>query len=72
VDRYALRYVELISQAIRSGVYRRNLDPYIAMSVLMGSMCHVTAVWLLYGRKYDLMKKGKEVFATLHEGFLNS
>jgi AcrR family transcriptional regulator len=71
VDRYALRYVQLIKQAVRSGAYRRSLDPYIAMSLLMGGMCHVTAVWLLYGRKFDLMKKGKAVFATLHEGFLN-
>lgn len=70
VDKYALRYVQLIKQAIRSGVYRKNLDPYVAMSLLMGGMCHVTAVWLLYGRKYDLVKKGKDVFSTLHEGFL--
>lgn len=70
VDKYALRYVQLIKQAIRSGVYRKNLDPYVAMSLLMGGMCHVTAVWLLYGRKYDLVKKGKDVFTTLHEGFL--
>lgn len=70
VDKYALRYVQLIKQAIRSGIYRKNLDPYVAMSLLMGGMCHVTAVWLLYGRKYDLVKKGKDVFTTLHEGFL--
>lgn len=70
VDKYALRYVQLIKQAIRSGIYRKNLDPYVAMSLLMGGMCHVTAVWLLYGRKYDLVKKGKDVFSTLHEGFL--
>jgi AcrR family transcriptional regulator len=71
VDRYALRYVQLIRQAVRAGAYRKNLDPYLAMSLLMGGMCHVTAVWLLYGRKYDLVKKGKAVFATLQEGFLN-
>lgn len=72
VDKYALRYVQLIKQAIRSGAYQKNLDPYLAMSLLMGGMCHVTAVWLLYGRKYDLMKKGKAMFATLHEGFLRT
>lgn len=72
VDRYALRYVQLIKQAVRSGAYRKNLDPYLAMSLLMGGMCHVTAVWLLYGRKYDLVKKGRAVFATLHGGFLAS
>ena len=70
VDKYALRYVQLIKQAIRVGAYRKNLDPYTAMSLLMGSMCHVTAVWLLYGRKYDLVKKGNAVFSTLQEGFV--
>ena len=69
VDKYALRYVSLIKQAIRAGRYRKNLDPYIAMSLLMGGMCQVTAVWLLYGRKYDLLGKGKTLFATLNEGF---
>jgi len=69
VDKYALRYVQLVKQAIRSGAYRKNLDPYIAMSLLMGGMCHVTAVWLLYGKKYDLLKKGRVVFSTLHDGF---
>ena len=69
VDKYALRYVQLIKQAIRAGSYRKNLDPYTAMSLLMGSMCHVTAVWLLYSRKYDLVKKGKAVFTTLDSGF---
>jgi TetR/AcrR family transcriptional regulator, fatty acid metabolism regulator protein len=29
-------------------------------------------VWLLYGRKYDLVKKGRAVFAALHHGFLAS
>lgn len=69
VDKYALRYVSLIRQAIRAGRYRNNLDPYIAMSLLMGGMCQLTAVWLLYGRKYDLVSKGKTLFATLNEGF---
>jgi len=70
VDRYALRYVQLVKQAIRAGTYRKNLDPYIAMSLMMGGMCNVTAVWLLYGRKYDLVKKGKALFSTLHNGFV--
>nr|WP_249794348.1 TetR/AcrR family transcriptional regulator [Bradyrhizobium sp. BRP56] len=70
VDRYALRYVQLIKQASRAGTYRRNLDPYTAMSLMMGGMCHLTAVWLLYGRKYDLVKKGKALFTALHNGFV--
>ena len=71
VDKYALRYIHLIKQAMRAGQYRKNLDPYVAMSLLMGGMCQVTAVWLLYGKQYDLVKKGNALFKTLNESFLS-
>ncbi len=70
VDRYALRYVDLVRRAIVSGDYRKQLDPYLAMSLLMGGMCHLTAVWLLYGRPYDLVEKGRELFDILEVSFL--
>jgi AcrR family transcriptional regulator len=70
VDRYALRYVELIRRAIASGAYRKRLDPYLAMSLLMGGMCHLTAVWLLYRQPYDLVDKGREMFDLLEASFL--
>jgi AcrR family transcriptional regulator len=70
VDRYGLRYVELIRGAIASGAYDRKLDPYLAMSMLMGGMCHLTAVWLLYRRPYDLVERGRELFDRLELSFL--
>jgi AcrR family transcriptional regulator len=70
VDLYALRYVELVRQAIAAGEYRKNLDPYLAMSSLMGGMCHLTAVWLLYRRPYDLVERGQDMFDLLESSFL--
>ena len=70
VDRYALRYVELIRDAIAAGSYDRLLDPYLAMSMLMGGMCHLTAVWLLYRRPYDLVERGSALFDRLEIAFL--
>ena len=70
VDRYALGYIELIGRAIAAGAYRRTLDPYLAMSLLMGGMCQLTAVWLLYRRPYDLVAKGREAFDLLEASFL--
>lgn len=70
VDRYGLRYVELIRSAIASGAYDGKLDPYLAMSMLMGGMCHLTAVWLLYRRPYDLVERGGELFDRLEISFL--
>jgi AcrR family transcriptional regulator len=69
VDRYGLRYVELIRGAIASGAYDKTLDPYLAMSMLMGGLCHLTAVWLLYGRPYDLVARGQELFDRLELSF---
>ncbi len=70
VDRYALRYVELVRRAVEAGEYRKDLDPYLAMSALMGGLCHLTAVWLLYRRPYDLVARGREMFDLLERSFL--
>ncbi len=71
VDQYANRYVDLAKKAIKAGLYRKSLDPYIAMTLLMGGMCQLTAVWLIYGRKFDLVEKGSALFDTLDRGFRN-
>jgi AcrR family transcriptional regulator len=70
VDRYALRYVDLIRRAIESRAYRDDLDPYLAMSLLMGGLCQLTAVWLLYRRPYDLVERGRELFDLVEKSFL--
>jgi AcrR family transcriptional regulator len=69
VDRYGLRYVELIRAAVVSGAYDKTLDPYLAMSMLMGGLCHLTAVWLLYRRPYDLVARGQQLFDWLELSF---
>lgn len=45
-------------------------DAAIAMSMLMGGMCHLTAVWLLYRRPYDLVQRGEELFDRIELSFL--
>jgi AcrR family transcriptional regulator len=72
VDRYALRYVELIRDAIAARAYAKDLDPYLAMSALMGGMCHLTAVWLLYRKPYDLVDRGDELFTLIEKSFVRS
>jgi len=70
VDLYGLRYVELIRDAVAAGAYRRDLDPYLAMSALMGGMCQLAAVWLLYRKPYDLVERGSALFALLEKSFV--
>jgi AcrR family transcriptional regulator len=72
VDRYGLHYVELVRRAIAAGDYRRGLDPYLAMTLLMGGLCQLTAVWLLYGRRYDLVERGMEMFDLAEASFLRN
>jgi len=72
VDRYGLRYVELIRRAVAIGEYHKNLNPYLAMSLLMGGLCQLTAVWLLYRRPYDLVSRGTEMFDFAEKAFLRN
>jgi AcrR family transcriptional regulator len=70
VDRYARHYLRLIEQAISSGHYRADLDPRLAMTVLMGAMCQLAAVWLLYDEPFDLVAKASALFTTIEPAFL--
>jgi AcrR family transcriptional regulator len=70
VDRYGLHYVELIRRAVAAGEYTRDLNPYLAMSLLMGSLCHLTAVWLLYRKPYELVDRGSAMFDLAEVSFL--
>lgn len=70
VDRYGLHYVELIRRAVAIGEYARSLDPYLAMSLLMGGLCQLTAVWLLYRQPYDLVARGTKMFDLTEASFL--
>ncbi|HKV16047.1 MAG TPA: TetR/AcrR family transcriptional regulator [Reyranella sp.] len=71
VDRYGLHYVELVRRAVGAGEYRKDLDPYLAMSLLMGGLCQLTAVWLLYRRPYDLVARGRHMFDLVEASFLH-
>jgi hypothetical protein len=46
----------------------RPPDP--ANRLLMGGMCHLTAVWLFYRRPYDLVQRGEELFDRIELSFL--
>jgi AcrR family transcriptional regulator len=70
VDRYGLHYVELIRRAVAAGEYARDLDPYLGMSLLMGGLCHLTAVWLLYRKPYELVDRGTAMFDLAEVSFL--
>ena len=69
IDAYGRWYVRILAAGITRGEFRRDLDPHRAMSLLLGAMCHLTAVWLLYRRPFDLCPKGEAAFAALYPTF---
>lgn len=70
IDDYALRYVRILRDGAAGGEFRGDLDPYLTATLLLGAMCQLTAVWLLYGRPFDLCDKGAAAFAALRPTFL--
>ncbi len=69
IDDYGRRYVRILQEGIARGEFRRDLDPHLAMSLLLGAMGHLTAVWLLYRQPFDLCRKGEAAFAALSPTF---
>lgn len=69
VDTYGRRFVGLVEDAIVEGTLRADLDARLAMTMLMGTMCQLTAVWLLYKRPYDLVRQSERALSLLLDGF---
>ncbi len=65
VDTYARRYIDLLKEGIRRGDLSRRNDPYLLASLLLGSMTHLVATWLLYRRPKDLRRQGQRALALL-------
>jgi len=42
--------VETFNEGIASGVFRKDLDPYIVRNMILGFIEHLTIQWLLVGR----------------------
>lgn len=65
VDDYARRIIRIISDGIERGKLSDRNDPYLLTSILLGTMTHMVAVWLLYDRPYDLAARGEQALDLL-------
>ena len=65
VDGYGRRVIEIIQAGIASRQLARSNDPYLLMSIILGSMTHLVAACLLYGKPYDLQAQGERALALL-------
>jgi AcrR family transcriptional regulator len=65
VDGFGRRIVHIIERGIAERKLARSNDPYLLMSIILGSMTHIVAVWLLYGRPFGLTTQGERALALL-------
>jgi AcrR family transcriptional regulator len=65
VDGFGRRVIEIIKQGITEKQLAPENDPYLLMSIILGSMTHIVAVWLLYGQPYHLTTQGERTLALL-------
>jgi AcrR family transcriptional regulator len=65
VDVYGKRLIDILKAGIKNKSLARGIDPYLLMSVFLGSMTHLVAVWLLYGRPYNLSARGRKMLNLL-------
>ena len=65
-----MTYTQAVGRAPVVVTTRHGTPPKVnSESMLMGGLCHLTAVWLLYGRPYDLVARGQELFDRLELSF---
>jgi AcrR family transcriptional regulator len=65
VDGFGRRVIDIIKAGIAERKLARSNDPYLIMSIILGSMTHIVAVWLLYRRPYRLTIQGERALALL-------
>lgn len=65
VDGFGRRVVDIIKRGIADGKLSPANDPYLLMSIILGSMTHVASVWLLYRQPFALTEQGERALALL-------
>ena len=68
VDDFGSQVVDLVRLGIRRSEFSPGTDPHLVMSMLMGSLSHLVAVWLLYDAPYRLVQRGEEAFDLIARG----
>jgi TetR/AcrR family fatty acid metabolism transcriptional regulator len=54
--------IETFQDGVRRGVFRDELDPYLARNMVLGFIEHLTIQWLLVGRPKEIAKETDAIF----------
>ena len=61
--------IRIFEEGIESGEMAEDLDPFIARSIVLGTIEHMVIRWLLKEMKYSLFDNLEQVYRSLHRGF---
>lgn len=61
--------IDIFLEGKQSGEMRPDLDPYVARTIVIGTIDHVVTVWLLKDMSYSLFEKIEETFDLLESAF---
>jgi AcrR family transcriptional regulator len=65
IDGFGRRIIDIIKQGIADGRLAATNDPHLLMGIILGSMTHIVAVWLLYEQPFDLTTQANRTLALL-------
>jgi TetR/AcrR family fatty acid metabolism transcriptional regulator len=63
--------IELFEEGSQSGEMKPDLDPYVARSIVIGTMDYKVMRWLLKNMEYSLFDKLEETFELFVDAFAN-
>ncbi len=72
VDGFGGRVIDIVQRGIADKKLAARNDPHLLMSIILGSMAHVVAVWLLYPRRFSLVQQGERAMALLRPAIVPS
>jgi len=61
--------IKIFEEGIESGEMAEDLDPFVARSIVLGTIEHMVIRWLLKEMKYSLFDNLEQVYRSLHRGF---
>lgn len=61
--------IDIFEEGKQSGEMRPDLDPFVARTLVIGTIDHVVTVWLLKNMSYSLFEKIEETFDLLESAF---
>lgn len=63
--------LKIFEEGRDTGEMMKDLDPFIARAIFLGTIEHMVIRWLLKGMTYSLFDNLEQTFKTLTDGFRN-